>query len=87
MSNPNTWNESRSPNTRSIPGLQDTCQATGGLFIESSKVDVSDIVALLSKSIESSKVSFSINSKLGKDSNILSGVLTQNMLFDIIIVD
>ena len=53
----NTWNEEKGPNTRSIPGLQETCKATGGLFIESSKVDVSDIMALLSKSIESSKVS------------------------------
>ena len=38
--------------------LQTTCQETGGLFIESSKVDVADIVALLSQSIKTSEVFF-----------------------------
>ena len=36
--------------------LQKTCEETGGRFIESSKVDVDDIVGLLSQSIKSSEV-------------------------------
>ena len=47
----------KSRNPRTIEGLRETCSATGGLFMESSKIDVGDIVALLSQSIESSKVS------------------------------
>ena len=39
--------------------LQMTCEKTGGRFIESSKVDVDDIVALLSQSIKSSEVRLS----------------------------
>ena len=41
---------------KSIERLRETCTQTGGLFMESSKTDVDDIVALLSQSIESSKV-------------------------------
>ena len=36
--------------------LKNTCSQTGGVFIESSKSDVDDIVALLSQSIQTSKV-------------------------------
>ena len=38
------------------PGLAETCEETGGLLIESSKVDVDDIVGLLSQSIKTSEV-------------------------------
>ena len=38
--------------------LQKTCEETGGSFIESSKADVDDIVALLSQSIKTSEVCF-----------------------------
>ncbi len=50
-------------NPKSIEGLQETCAQTGGLFMESSKVDVDKIVALLSKSIESSKVNILITQR------------------------
>ncbi len=39
--------------------LQRTCQETGGLFLESSKTDVEDIVNLLSETIKSSKATLS----------------------------
>ena len=45
-----------SKNPRSIEGLRETCAQTGGLFMESSKTGVDEIVKLLSKSIEASKV-------------------------------
>ena len=38
------------------PELQETCEQTGGKFIESSKVDVDDIVGLLSQTIKTSEV-------------------------------
>ena len=43
-------------NSPNADALQITCEKTGGRFIESSKVDVDDIVALLSQSIKSSEV-------------------------------
>ena len=41
----------------SAPELQETCEQIGGKFIESSKVDVDDIVGLLSETIKTSEVS------------------------------
>ena len=42
------------------PALEETCEETGGLLIESSKVDVDDIVGLLSQSIKTSEVLFQL---------------------------
>ena len=41
----------------SAPEVQETCEQIGGKFIESSKVDVDDIVGLLSETIKTSEVS------------------------------
>ena len=38
--------------------LQHICTGSGGQFLESSKTDVQDIVALLSQSIQTSQVNF-----------------------------
>ncbi len=47
---------SKEANTRSIEGYQEVCESTGGLFVEFSKVDIDDIIGILSSSIESSRV-------------------------------
>ena len=47
----------REGKARSIPGYKELCSKTGGLFVEFDKVDVDEIVGLLSSSIQSSRVS------------------------------
>ena len=51
--------------------LQHVCTGSGGQFLESSKTDVQDIVALLSQSIQTSQVKF-INIKFHQQLEIIS---------------
>ena len=48
--------------------LKNTCSQTGGVFIESSKADVDDIVALLSQSIQTSKATLSLIGERSQES-------------------
>ena len=48
--------------------LKSTCSETGGVFIESSKSDVDDIVALLSQSIQTSQATLAFITEREKES-------------------